>query len=56
MTVGFVPVTGLMNACFLLQSTLECVDAAAEVDASKRICDLDATSTLILMLSTARPQ
>ncbi len=47
-------VAGTMNAYYLLQSTVECVDAAAEADPSKKICDLDATTTLILMLSNPR--
>ena len=41
-----------MNTYYLVKSTVECVDAATEADASKRVCDLDAMTTLILMLST----
>ena len=37
-----------MNTYYLVKSTVECVEA----DASERVCDLDAMTTLILMLST----
>ncbi len=45
-----------MNTYYLFKATTECVDAAAEADASKRICDLNSTATVILLLSTQPPR
>ena len=45
-----------MNTYYLFKTTVECVDAAAEADASKRICDLNSTATLVLLLSTQPPR
>ncbi len=48
-------VSGTMNTYYLFKTTVECVDAAAEADASKRICDLNSFATLVLLLSTQPP-
>ena len=45
-----------MNTYYLFKATVECVDAAAEADPSKRICDLNFTATLVLLLSTQPPR
>ncbi len=45
-----------MNTYYLFKATAECVVAAAEADASKRICDLNSTATVVLLLSTQPPR
>jgi hypothetical protein len=45
-----------MNTYYLFKTTVECVDATAEADASKRICDLNSTVSLVLLLSTQPPR
>ena len=45
-----------MNTYYLFKATAECVDAVAEADASKRICDLNSTATVVLLLSTQPPR
>ena len=44
-----------MNTYYLFKTTVECVDAAAEADASKRICDLNSAAFLVLLLSMQPP-
>ena len=40
-----------MNTYYLFKTTVECVDATAEADATKRTCDLNSFATLVLLLS-----
>ena len=51
---GYCPrlLSGTMNTYYIFKATVECVNAAAEADASKRICDLNSTASLVLLLST----
>ena len=44
-------VSGTMNTYYLFKTTVECVDATAEADATKRTCDLNSFATLVLLLS-----